>query len=236
MRFSKKPWTWNVLYKCCKVVVAGCRVLMGPNGAQPKASLFEDPAQRSNEASSAAVAVQTGCLPAMATGNEFEAATFLKKTELSQLLRKARSGVLRTWHRIQASRELGFWDILHCMWSARQNVLGISGYFVGRMTQAGLITQRFAGGEHCCCSCGQWSTRSNFKSHSCEHVGKPHDSKLKLFWQNRGILAFRTSFQAPFQSIGDRFDIGGKFGVSHPVPPLVRFLVLPGSMQLAFMR
>ena len=145
MRFSKKPWNWNVLYKCCKVVVAGCRVLMGPNGAQPKAGLFEDPAPGSSEASSAAAAVQTGCLPAMAAGNEFEA--FLKKTELLQLLRKARPGVLGTWHRIQASRELGFWDILHCMWSARQNVLGISGYFVGRMTQAGLTTQRFAGGQ-----------------------------------------------------------------------------------------
>ena len=175
---------------------AGRRVLMRRNGAQPKAGLFEDPAQGSSEASSAAAAVQAGCLPAMATGNEFEAATFLKKTELAQLLRKARPGVLGTWHRIQASRALGFQDILHCMWSARQNALGISGYFVGRMTQAGLTTRSFAGGqEHCCCSCGQWLTRSNFKGHSCEHVGKPHDSKLKLFWQNRGILAFRTSFK-----------------------------------------
>ena len=177
----------------------GRRALMRCGGAQPKGGLFEDPPQGSPEATAAAAVALQGCLPALATGNEFRAATFLNTTGLAQLLRLARPGVLGTWNPIQISRVHGFKDILHCLWSARELGFGIFGHFVGRMTQAMLTKRAFgpAGGqEHCQCSCGQWLTKNKFKGHSCEkHVGKPHESKLKLFWQSRGVLALRVSFK-----------------------------------------
>eukprot|EP00435_Cladocopium_sp_Y103_P046188 s1049_g13.t1 len=183
---------------------AGRRVLMRCGGAHPKAGLFEDAPQGSSEATTAAAAVLQGCLPALATGNEFRAATFLNTSGLSQVLRMARPGVLGTWHPIQVSRVGGFRDVLHCLWSARDIGLGVSGRFVGRMTQAALTHRAFgvAGGqEHCQCSCGQWLTKGKLKGHSCDKdVGKPHEkhdasSNLKLFWQSRGVLAFRVSFK-----------------------------------------
>ena len=183
---------------------AGRRVLMRCGGAHPKAGLFEDAPQGSSEAAAAAAAVLQGCLPALATGNEFRAATFLNTSGLSQALRVARPGLLGTWHPIQVSRVGGFRDVLHCLWSARDIGLGVSGRFVGRMTQAALTHRAFgvAGGqEHCQCSCGQWLTKAKLKGRSCDKdVGKPHEkhdasSNLKLFWQSRGVLAFRVSFK-----------------------------------------
>ena len=183
---------------------AGRRVLMRCGGAHPKAGLFEDAPQGSSEATAAAAAVLQGCLPALATGNEFRAATFLNTSGLSQALRVARPGLLGTWHPIQVLRVGGFRDVLHCLWSARDIGLGVSGRFVGRMTQAALTHRAFgvAGGqEHCQCSCGQWLTKAKLKGHSCDKdVGKPHEkhdasSNLKLFWQSRGVLAFRVSFK-----------------------------------------
>ena len=183
---------------------AGRRVLMRCGGAHPKAGLFEDAPQGSSEATAAAAAVLQGCLPALATGNEFRAATFLNTSGLSQVVRMARPGVLGTWHPIQVSRVGGFRDVLHCLWSARDIGLGVSGRFVGRMTQAGLTHRAFgvAGGqEHCQCTCGQWLTKAKLKGHSCDKdVGKPHEkhdasSNLKLSWQSRGVLAFRVSFK-----------------------------------------
>eukprot|EP00438_Fugacium_kawagutii_P014809 Skav234783 [mRNA] locus=scaffold69:29217:36988:+ [translate_table: standard] len=199
-------WEWclQMLQDRCDLE-PGRRSLMRCGGAQPKAGLFEDPPQGSVEATAAAAAVLQGCLPAQATGNEFRAATLLNTTGLSELLQLSRPGVLGTWHPIVAStsREIGFRDILHCLWSARGICVGISGHFVGRMTQAALTNRAFgpAGGqEHCQCSCGQWLTRGKLKGHTCEkHVGKPQTSApsdiLKLFWQSRGVLGFRASFK-----------------------------------------
>lgn len=203
----QEAWDWEcalqMLQDRCDLE-AGRRVLMRSGGAHPKAGLFEDAAQGSSEATSAAAAVLQGCLPALATGNEFRAATFLNTSGLSQILCMARPGVVGTWHPIQISRVGGFRDVLHCLWSARDIGLGVSGRFVGRMTQAGLTHRAFgvAGGqEHCQCNCGQWLTKAKLKAHSCDKdVGKPHEkhdasSNLKLFWQSRGVLAFRVSFK-----------------------------------------
>ena len=177
----------------------GRRVLMRRAGAHPKAGIFQDPPQNSAEASAAAASAQSGVLPSMATGNEFQAAIFLQN--LVEPLRSVRPGILGTWHPIQACRDVGFRDVLHCLWSSRDFCGGMSGHFVGCMMQAGCTKRAFGlsgGQEHCQCSCGDWLTRGKIKGHACsKHVGKPHGSStdLKIFQQTRGVLAFRVLFK-----------------------------------------
>lgn len=183
----------------------GRRVLMRRAGAQPKAGLFVDPPQHSAEASAAAQAAQSGVLAALATKNDFQAATFLSE-HWAESLRHVRPGVLGTWqtwawNEPRGRRQQGFRDVLHCCWASREFCLGISGHFVGRRMRAGQTQRAFGlsgGQEHGMCSCGEWLTRSKVKAHACDkYVGKPHDTsnRLKVFWQTRGLLAFRVLFK-----------------------------------------
>ncbi|CAJ1417488.1 unnamed protein product [Effrenium voratum] len=187
------------LQRRCQLEV-GRRLLLRRLGAAVRCGLFEDPPLTSAEGAQRAQAAQVGQLAAAATGNEFQAATFLPKA-LCASLDSARPGVLGSWHPLPGSfSQNGHKDALHCLRCFRDLCLGVSGHFVGRMAREGLTERVFAGGkEHGLCGCGRWVLRSHAKAHRCD-VGKPH-ARLKLFAERTAGLGLVAKFRHRLDSV-----------------------------------